>query len=283
MCWRATERSSLRRRYLYDEGWRFLRAFYPRCENEAYVFCLSRNYIFDATYKLLDLQFPVYVFACEDSNGSTEIVGLGLLASEDAPSVKWLMETFQKHNPEITNTRIVMADKDINERDTIKDIFPHLNVLICLFHTLKTFKREVNVEKMNITMAQKNSCLEYISKLAYSKSNNDYNDIHRQFLATSPAPVKEYFEQNWHPIRKEWVMGYMFSTGNFLNRTNNRLESLNGKLKQVIGRHSSLETFIREFFMVLSVLRNERSYKALYSTQKQSFTVSTTFCRSNVL
>ena len=31
----------------------------------------------DATYKLLELQFPVYVFACEDSNGATHIIGLG--------------------------------------------------------------------------------------------------------------------------------------------------------------------------------------------------------------
>ena len=37
----------------------------------------------DPTYKLLELQFPVYLFACEDSNGSTEIVGMGLLMTED--------------------------------------------------------------------------------------------------------------------------------------------------------------------------------------------------------
>ena len=42
----------------------------------------------DATYKLLDLQFPVYIFACEDSNGSTEIGGMGMLMTEDAASVR---------------------------------------------------------------------------------------------------------------------------------------------------------------------------------------------------
>ena len=38
----------------------------------------------DATYKLIELLFPVHVFACEDSDGSTEIVGMGLLLTEDA-------------------------------------------------------------------------------------------------------------------------------------------------------------------------------------------------------
>ena len=39
----------------------------------------------DATYKLLELQFPVYVFACEDSNGDTHIVSIGSLYEENAP------------------------------------------------------------------------------------------------------------------------------------------------------------------------------------------------------
>ena len=36
-----------------------------------------------------------FLFACEDSNGSTEIVGMGLLMTEDASSVRWLMEKFK--------------------------------------------------------------------------------------------------------------------------------------------------------------------------------------------
>ena len=162
-----------------------------------------------------------------------------------------------------------MADKDINERDVIKELLPHVKVMICLFHSLKTFKREINVEDMGITIAEKNSCLEFISSMAYSKTEIEYNGVHQQFLDNAPASVKNYFENNWHPIRDEWVIGYMSSSGNFLNRTNNRLESLNGKLKQVITKHSSLENFINEFFIILSVMRNERGYRAVYNTQKK--------------
>ena len=121
---------------------------------------------------------------------------------------------------------------------------------------------------MQINVAQRNPCLEYIQKMAYSTSGAEYNAIYTQFSATSPQAVKTYFDKNWHPIREEWVMGYKFSTGNFLNATNNRLESLNGKLKQVISKFSSMEDFIKQFFVVLAVLRNERSYRAVYSYQK---------------
>lgn len=104
--------------------------------------------------------------------------------------------------------------------------------------------------------------------MSYAKSQNEYDGIYRQFINTAPQSVKTYFEQNWHGIKEEWVMGFKFSIGNFLNNTNNRLESINGKLKQVVSKFSSLEFFIEQFFVILPVLRNERSYKAVYSYQK---------------
>ena len=109
----------------------------------------------DATYKLLNLGLPVYLFLCEDSNGQSEIVGVCLLASEDAVSMKWMLSAFQKHNVKWPDTRVIMADKDIKERDVIKEVFPDVAVLICLFHMLRTFRREITSDKMGITMGQR--------------------------------------------------------------------------------------------------------------------------------
>ena len=53
--------------------------------------------------------------------------------------------------------------------------------------------------------------------------------------------------------------------GSFLTFTNNRLESLNGKLKQVIDRHSSLEDFMD---ITLNALRRERDHKVANMFQK---------------
>lgn len=94
---------------------------------------------------------------------------MGLLLTEDAASVRWVMETFKKRNSESAKTRIVMADKDINERDIIKELLPHAQILICLFHTLKTFKKELSMENMKINLAQRNSSLEFIQQMAYSR------------------------------------------------------------------------------------------------------------------
>ena len=102
----------------------------------------------DATYKLLELGLPTYLFLSEDSNGQSEITGVCLLTSEDADSMKWMIEVFKRCNDEWRNTRVVMADKDIQERDVIKQCLPESSVMICLFHTLRSFRREISCEKM---------------------------------------------------------------------------------------------------------------------------------------
>ena len=70
----------------------------------------------DATYKLLNLGLPTYLFLSEDSNGQSEIVAVSLLVSEDAEDITWMLETFKKFNVTWQSTRVIMADKDTQER-----------------------------------------------------------------------------------------------------------------------------------------------------------------------
>ena len=222
----------------------------------------------DATYKLLELGLPVYLMLCEDSNGMSEIICVCLLVSEDANSITWMLEALKQHNIQWANIRVVMADKDIRERDVIKRCLPDSTVLICLFHTLRSFKREVTCEKMGISSGQRTLCLELLQKMAHVPSEADYMALYSQFQNDAPREVVIYFNTNWHPIRSEWVLGMKFICGSFLNSTNNRLESINGKLKQVISKHSSLEDFVQHFFIILTALRTERDHKAALMFQK---------------
>lgn len=121
---------------------------------------------------------------------------------------------------------------------------------------------------MGISSGQRSLCLEMVQKMAYATSETHYNDLHAEFVKCAPKEVVSYFDENWHGIRNEWVLGMKSNCGNFLNFTNNRLESINGKLKQVVNRHSSLEEFIERFFVILTALRTERDHKAALVFQK---------------
>ena len=201
----------------------------------------------DATYKLLNLGFPTFLILSEDSNGQSEISAVCLLASEDGDSIKWMFDTFKRHNDRWEAICIVMADKDLKERDVIKQCLPNAVVLICLFHTLRTFRREVSCEKLGISSGQRTMCLELLQKMAYAATDDEYTGLYTQFQTSAPKEVLNYFNESWYPIKSEWVLGLKSSCGSFLNATNNWLECINGKLKQVINHLSTLEDFISKF------------------------------------
>ena len=91
--------------------------------------------------------------------------------------------------------------------------FPQSKLLICLFHTLQSMKREVSTEKLGISQGERSMCLEILLKM--------------DELKNTPQRVVEYFESNWHSICHEWVDGLKNATWNFMNHTNNRVESIN--------------------------------------------------------
>ena len=222
----------------------------------------------DATYKLLELRSPVYVILVEDGNGQSEVAAIFLLMEETEQSIVCMVEAFKKHNSNWKSVRVIMADKDMTERNVFAAAFPQAELLICLFHTFRTFRREVVTDKLGITSGQRNCCLESMQQLAYATCEESYTEIYDRFCESAPRSVIDYFNENWHPIYKQWVMGMKFSTGNFLNATNNRLECINQQLKSVISRYSSLEDFINKFFLILRVMRSERDHKAALTVQK---------------
>ena len=80
-------------------------------------------------------------------------------------------------------------------------------------------------------------------------STAKYNELYEEFQRDTPKEIITQFNKNWHPIKDEWVLGMKSDCENFLTFTNNRLESINGKLKQVIDRHNTLENFMDKFFI----------------------------------
>ncbi len=104
--------------------------------------------VIDATYKLNDLQMPLYVLMIVDGNGESEIVALWLTQCEDKVTLGSLMSEFKKHNKSWNSIQCIMSDKDMTERNVLTEHLPKAKLLICLFHTLRSMKREVSCEKI---------------------------------------------------------------------------------------------------------------------------------------
>ena len=107
-----------------DEGMKQVFASYPE------LLCI------DATYKLLELRCPLYIMLVEDGNGQSEVAAAFLLVEENEQSLSCVIENFKQKNPQWEHTRVLMADKDMTEREVLSAKFPNAQLLICLFHTL---------------------------------------------------------------------------------------------------------------------------------------------------
>ena len=110
--------------------------------------------LIDATYKLNNLHMPLYIMLVVDGNGESEIIAFWLVVNEDKTTISHLMDIFIKHN-DTTKTKCIMADKNMTERSAFAEKIPGAALMICLFHILRTFCREITSDKMGINAAQR--------------------------------------------------------------------------------------------------------------------------------
>jgi len=76
--------------------------------------------LLDATYKLTNVRMPVYVLLCIGANGESEVVGIFLATQEDSATLQELFKQFKAHNPPWKDIKTVMTDKDLVERDAVR-------------------------------------------------------------------------------------------------------------------------------------------------------------------
>ncbi|XP_065918857.1 zinc finger SWIM domain-containing protein 3-like [Dysidea avara] len=126
--------------------------------------------LIDATYKLTELRTPLYVLLVVDGSGNSEIVAIYLTVQENEPSIQKLADVFKKYNASLRSTKVIMTDKDMTERNVFSREFPDAVMHLCLFYTLRTFKREFSRDKMNITAGQREHLLELLQEMTYAKS-----------------------------------------------------------------------------------------------------------------
>lgn len=152
--------------------------------------------LFDATYKLTELRMPLYVLMAIDGNGHSEIVGIYLTVSESAASLQEMLVAFKRFNEAWPRTCVIMTDKDMTERRTLSVEFPAAALQLCLFHTLRSFKREFTLEKMGLRSGVRDTVLEILSRLAHAKSPQEFDEQYASLQNVGSRPVIEYFDKN---------------------------------------------------------------------------------------
>lgn len=108
--------------------------------------------------------------------------------------------------------------------------------------------------------------------MIYAKSKTEYDLCYRELQQLRSNELKQYFDQNWHNIQEQWV-GYLVNNfKNYANRTNNRLESLNQKIKSVVTKYGNLGSFFDDLITLTASYNIERDHDAAMHLMKTPLT-----------
>lgn len=228
--------------------------------------------IMDATYKLNDRRMPLFMILVIDGNGESQIAAIFILKSENYAIVSQMLAKFKSLNPNHILIKVILADKHFAGRKAYTESFPQAILQICIFHVIQAWKRELKTGPMEINAAQKKDALSIMERMVYAPTEEQYMAAYGELRFPR---VKEYFDKNWHllNIRKQWAAHYTQNFQNYLNRTTNRIESLNQKLKTVITPYAALNTFMRETIQCIESLNAERDHRTICSIQREPIDV----------
>ncbi|XP_022192904.2 zinc finger SWIM domain-containing protein 1 [Nilaparvata lugens] len=239
----------------------FLGIFYQDNEMQRTYSTYPEMLFVDVIQKVSNLQMELLIFLVEDGNGDAEIVALMLLASIDAHTITEMIEVFKKYNPAWKSTVTIMTDRDFNGGDAFKKGFNNPEVNISLFHTLRSFKREITCEKMRITTGERTIYQKYAQQFVHAENQCEYNLIYDEIKKLKLKKFIDYFNINWHSIKEEWVPSLQTAVS-FGNQSNNRLELINSKVTLLVKRHSRLLDIFEDLDSLVLTFRAERDAKA---------------------
>lgn len=228
----------------------------------------------DGTYKLNDRRMPLIVMLVVDGNGESQIAGLCVAKSENARTLRNLFHEFKDENPNHTKIEVIMSDKSFASRNAFQNEFPHAKHQLCVFHVLQIFNREITTHKRKCTQGQREQALKILKKMVYARSVTEYDQLYRNLRRINCPRVIEYFDSNWHNIKEQWVGYEVNKFANFENRTNNRLESLNQKIKAVVSKYARLATFFDDLITCIASYNIERDHAAAVGIMKSILATS---------
>ena len=107
-----------------------------------------------------------------------------------------IVNKFKEKSEAWSKAVVIMSDKDFAERESFSSCFPDAKMLIFLYHALRSFRREVLIEKVFVSSAERNLVLEIIQSIAYANSEEAHKVNLKLLQNTKLHTVVDYFMEN---------------------------------------------------------------------------------------
>ncbi|ETI49843.1 hypothetical protein F443_06581 [Phytophthora nicotianae P1569] len=160
-----------------------------------------------------------------DQFGQGQPVQYSLIETNGDWHMAKCLDHFKRANEHWRFVRIVIVDKDIRE--------------------VKVIRKKLPEARNEAVLAQ----MKHITNMTYPRTEEGYH-MHRgevKSLSCQDDRTKlwEYFDKNRNDCCEMWVKAYRVDLPHFGNHTNNRVESLFGKLKRQLKSHFTMQASLK--------------------------------------
>ena len=221
----------------------------------------------DGTYSVNKLRMPMYSFIIEDGNGCGQAIGYAFVANERTSTLETVLGELAKAH-DFSKVKVVIVDKALNEIAAIKSLMPDVTIQLCKFHVMQAFTREI--KKTPVDESTRNLLVKLVREMVFARTEEMFQNKFGSFAKVSTPALLNYFHKNWGKNKEYWA-GYLTnSVVNLGNTTNNRIESHNQKIKDVLNRNKTLAEAVRG----LLLLHKTKTYASNHEDFNQTMKVS---------
>ncbi|XP_034253683.1 uncharacterized protein LOC117652699 [Thrips palmi] len=194
----------------------------------------GRVLLLDHTYKVNKNKMPLTVLMTMDGDLEGRPVGYAFVANEQLVTVKAVMDVFKSAIGDEAASRIssITVDKDYTEIKALAAVFPNAVIQLCDFHVSRTFNGKTHQEDPRVK--------EILTSMRYCSQEDEFKDLETELRRVATEKFMTYFVKNWLSCPVAWSYRDRKVVANSGNATNNRLENLNGKIKNVVNSSSEL-------------------------------------------
>lgn len=171
----------------------------------------------DGTYCLNNLGYPVYVFMVTDGNMKGHAVGYAVVKDETKVTLSQLLTQFVNKNPVSINTFVV--DKDAAEIAAVKNVLPHISILLFRFHVSVNFHDAVG---KYCRKKEKELTRQTLDSMLYTDKTAHFDNLVEELKSYENLYL--YFKKNWLPIAHCWAQCHTKNITTWGDFTNNVVE-----------------------------------------------------------
>ena len=214
--------------------------------------------LIDGSYKL-NYYLLLYAFYVIDGNGNADVACTFIIQKHCEMSLMAMIDAFKNGNKAWPYTQLVITRKDMITRHVLKEQFSSASIQLVMADMLPCFKEQIMKSKGEPMLPRRRGAImQALTGMADAYNEEVYTTQLDYLLSQSTVPIIDYFYAHWAPIRHEWVNFLKSSNFEISEHTNEKLQHVGGKIKDVCSQYYGLKKFTLSLFDALRSWRDEK-------------------------